>query len=109
MKKKIIVFSIFLGSCISFLGISYSSATKQQYILNRDYVPNEETAIKVAEAIWLPIYRKRIYENKPFRAILTNTNVWIVVGTTMKETHGGVPYIEIQKKDCKILKVSHGK
>jgi hypothetical protein len=104
MKKKMIIFAICFVSCISFLGISNTRATKEQYILNMDYVPNAETAIKVAEAIWLPIYGEKIYENRPFRASLTNANVWIVEGTTMKETKGGVPYIEIQKKDCKILK-----
>jgi hypothetical protein len=29
-----------------------------------NYVPNEETAIKIAEAVWLPIYGEDIY-NKP--------------------------------------------
>ena len=43
-----------------------------------DYVPNAETAIKVAEAIWLPIYGKNIEENKPFIASLNEKNVWIV-------------------------------
>ena len=26
-----------------------------------DYVPNKNTAIKIAEAIWLPIYGESIY------------------------------------------------
>ena len=76
--------------------------------MNKDYVPNAETAIRVAEAIWLPIYGEKIYENKPFVAQLRDSSIWVVEGTP-KTTKGGVPYIEIQKSDCKILKVSHGK
>jgi hypothetical protein len=108
MKKKIIVFAICFVTCSSFLEVLYTSTMKEQYLSNMDYVPDAETAIKIAEAIWLPIYGEKIYENKPFIAKLKNSNVWIVEGT-LKDTKGGVPYIEIQKKDCKILKVYHGK
>jgi hypothetical protein len=70
------------------------------------FVPNQETAIKIAEAIWLPIYGKEIYSKKPFKVTLQNDSIWIVEGT-LNRGKGGVPYIEIQKKDCKILKVIH--
>jgi hypothetical protein len=74
-----------------------------------NYVPNAETAIKVAEAIWLPIYGNSIEENKPFVASLNDKNIWIVTGTLKKNAKGGVPYIEIQKSDCRVLQVTHGK
>jgi hypothetical protein len=74
-----------------------------------DYVPDEATAVKIAEAIWLPVYGKSIYDDKPFTATLKNSDVWIVEGTPGKGLKGGVPYIEIQKSDCKILVVTHGK
>lgn len=73
-----------------------------------DYVPNEETAIKIAEAIWYPIYGSKIEKFKPYKAELKDNTVWIVEGT-LKEGKGGVPYIEINKKDCKILKLMHEK
>lgn len=80
--------------------------------LPNDLVPNKETAIKIAEAIWFPIYGKKIYNEKPFTAELTNSGIWIVKGT-LKDLNlgakGGVAYIEIQKSDCKILKIHHGK
>lgn len=77
--------------------------------IKKEYVPNEETAIKIAEAIWLPIFGNEIYNKKPFIAKLnTKTNIWVVHGT-LKEEKGGVPFIEIQKSDCKILKVYHEK
>ena len=75
---------------------------------NRDCVPNAETAIKVAEAIWLPIYGEGIYEKKPFKAELDN-GIWIVKGSLPIGMKGGVPYMEIRKKDCKVLKITHGK
>jgi hypothetical protein len=71
-------------------------------------VPNQETAIKIAEAIWLPIYGNEIYSRKPFIATLKSDSIWVVQGT-LNRGKGGVPYIEIQKNDCKILKVIHTK
>jgi hypothetical protein len=71
------------------------------------FVPDEETAIKIAEAIWYPIYGDEIYDEKPFKAELKDS-IWIVQGT-LNYDFGGVAYIEIQKSDCKILKVKHGK
>lgn len=72
-----------------------------------EYVPDAETAKKIAEAIWLPIYGTNVLNEKPYNAEL-KMNVWIVTGT-LKDELGGVAYIEIQKSDCKILKVTHGK
>lgn len=74
-----------------------------------NYVPNEETAIKIAEAIWYPLYGSKIENSKPYTAHMKDSLVWIVEGTLPKGVKGGVPYIEIRKKDCKILKVTHGK
>ncbi|QMU66246.1 MAG: hypothetical protein GKR88_19520 [Flavobacteriaceae bacterium] len=73
-----------------------------------DYVPNEITAIKIAEAIWLPIYGNKILDKKPFVAKLENDDIWVVQGTSNTQK-GDVPYIEIRKSDCKVLKVIHGK
>lgn len=88
-------------------------------ILKKDAVPDAQTAIKIAEANWLPIYGEGINKNKPFKARLENNKIWIVEGTlpganevsgrSISVTVGGVPYIEIQKSDGKILKVTHGK
>lgn len=72
------------------------------------YVPNKETAIKVAEALWLSVYGDKINNSKPFVAELKDGKVWIVQGT-LHAKKGGVPYIEIQKIDCKVLKMYHGK
>jgi hypothetical protein len=71
------------------------------------YVPDKETAIKIAEAVWKPVYGDKINNSRPFVAELRG-RVWVVQGT-LHSQKGGVPYIEIQKSDCKILKMYHGK
>ena len=89
------------------------SVTKNKGVNNNmttiNYVPNEETAIKIAEAIWLPIYGEKIYSQKPYTVSLLKDSIWVVTGTLAENKRGGVAYIEIQKSDCKILKVTHGK
>jgi hypothetical protein len=79
----------------------------------RDYVPDEETAKKIAEAIWIPIYGEAdILKERPYKVKLVN-DIWIVEGLIPEpyrydpEVRGGGAYIEIRKKDCKILKVTH--
>jgi hypothetical protein len=108
MKIKLI--SAFLGILILVALLSAGHNFPQNNYTPKDgYVPNEETAIKIAEAIWLPIYGKDIEKSKPFVAHLKDATVWIVEGTLPPHYLGGVPYVEIRKSDCKILKVTHGK
>jgi len=78
------------------------------YIPKSGFVPDDITAVKIAIAVWLPIYGNGIYQKKPYKVKLQN-DVWIVEGTLPADTQGGVPYIEIQRKDGKILRVMHGK
>lgn len=87
----------------------YRESSHQLYTRKEGFVPDEATAIKIAEAIWLPIYGKQVLERKPYKAELDSTKTkWIVVGTLHKKK-GGEPCIVISKSDCKILLVSHGK
>lgn len=80
------------------------------YIPEEGYVPNEATAVKVAEAVWLPIYGENIYKKQPFIAKYDEKeNCWIVNGTLPPDTFGGVPEIKISKSTGEILFVYHGK
>lgn len=72
-------------------------------------VPDSETAKKIAVAIWLPIFGKKIYREKPFNTSLVGDSVWVVTGSIAKGKRGGVAYIEIKKNNCEILKIAHGK
>jgi len=78
------------------------------YIPKNGFVPDKETAIKIALAVWLPIYGNVIYREKPYTAELKG-EVWVVEGSLKKGEVGGVALIVIQKKDGKILNVIHGK
>lgn len=96
-------------------GLTYKLLSKDWEIFTTNksserngYVPDAETAIKIAEAAWFPIYGKEVLDEKPFQAILQNDSIWIVEGTLHDEL-GGVAHAEIQRKDGKILKVIHGK
>ena len=74
-----------------------------------DVIPDKETAIKVAEVILKKRYgEKNIERQQPFEVYLKN-NVWIITGTLKDSSDGGVAYIEIQKLDCKVLKIIHWK
>ena len=108
MKNIFKVLSVVILCLLLFNSFIKNDINKNDNNNNIDFVPNEETAIKIAEAIWFPIYGESIYKKRPFKAVLIK-EVWIVQGTLQSEMKGGVPYIEIQKKDCKILKVTHGK
>ena len=78
------------------------------YKPSEGYVPNAETAVKIAEAVWLPIYGKKIYKEKPFKAILKD-ETWFVTGSLPKGSLGGVAEAEISKDNGCIIKISHSK
>ena len=77
-------------------------------------VPDKETAARIAEAIWIPVYgEKTIYEERPYQAHLVNDSVWIVWGTfeqpknTDLKCFGGAAFIAISKRDGRILQLLH--
>jgi hypothetical protein len=72
------------------------------------FVPNEATAIRIAVAVWEPIYGvAQIAAQKPYRARLEN-GIWVVKGTLHSDL-GGVAIAEIVKSDGRVLRVSHGR
>ena len=113
MRKRKIN-SIYLILVIVFSGLTGCNnhdETSITWKYQDGYVPNEDTAIKIAEIVCLNVYGKEINEEKPFTAKLKDGKVWVIEGTFNKGKYakGGVAYIEIQKGDGKILKVIHGK
>jgi hypothetical protein len=109
--KSIII--IFLSLCL------LPGASQQNYNDSHKYydrknglVPDKVTAEKIAEIILVNIYGESVRKQKPFIVTLKNNNIWVIQGRwNSKDMNlkGGVAYIEIQKSDCKILKVIHGK
>ena len=79
------------------------------FIPENGCVPDSSTAVKIAESIWFSAYGNSIYERKPFKAELIDDTLWIVAGSMPRNMLGGVPYIEILKKDGRVLGIGHGK
>ncbi len=85
-----------------------SHIKKHNVKLQEGYVPNEETAIKIAIAVWNPIYgEKQIESEKPYSAVLKD-GIWFVSGSLPKGWLGGVAEVEIIKENGKIIRISHG-
>jgi hypothetical protein len=88
------------------------------YVPVEGYVPDSKTAIKIAEAVLLPVYgKKKIEAELPLTAKLQD-GVWTVGGTLRcsdgkggmtTSCFGGVAVVKISKKDAKILYMIHGK
>jgi hypothetical protein len=73
------------------------------------YVPDGATVIKIAVAVWEPIYgHAQIESEAPYSAKLKN-GVWFVAGHLPEGWVGGVAEIEISKESGEILRLSHGK
>ena len=79
------------------------------YVPVEGYFPTAEVAIRIAVAVWEPIYgTQAIAEEKPYKATLAE-GVWTVEGTLPERKKGGVALAEISKRDGRILRVAHGK
>ncbi|HVB03572.1 MAG TPA: NTF2 fold immunity protein, partial [Chitinophagaceae bacterium] len=78
---KIIKTGGWVLSIIFFLILTNAQTIVKKPYGHPDYVPNKETAIKVAVAIWLPIYGSEIYQDTPYNATLKNSSVWIITGS----------------------------
>ena len=105
-KAKILLFV-----CALFGGFSLAVA-QSRFIPKNGFVPDKATAVKVAEAILVPIYGADILKQRPFKAGFY-ADRWIVEGTFPvskgRNPLGGVAVIEIHKTTGEILRVTHGK
>jgi NTF2 fold immunity protein of polymorphic toxin system component len=89
--------------------LSQSNTDRLSYKPKNGYVPDEQTAIGIAVAVWNPIYGKAQIENeKPFKATLKN-GVWTVTGSLPEGFVGGTALAEISQDSGCILRVIHYK
>jgi beta-lactamase class A len=73
------------------------------------YVADEQTAISIAVAVWIPIYgKKQIESEKPYKAALKN-GVWTVTGSLPEGWVGGTAEAFIAQDDGRILRIMHYK
>lgn len=101
-----------LGVVACFCVICLSLVLAQEhegYKPKNGFVPDEKTAAKIAEAVWIPIYgEEEILRQKPFKVELEK-GIWVVKGSLKKGYVGGGAMAEIAKKDGRIIKVWHGR
>lgn len=90
------------------IGLIFSSCTTYNLSKRGGVIRTEETAVNVAEDIWLGIYGESINDFKPFIVQFEN-GIWKITGKVPEGFIGGGPYIEIKKNNGKILKVTHYK
>jgi hypothetical protein len=78
-----------------------------KFVPPKGFVPNEQTAISIAVAVWSPIYGKeQIESEKPFKASLKD-GVWTVTGTLPEGYNGGTAIADISQENGCILRVIH--
>lgn len=112
MKKKILIFSLIpiLVIIILITIDKYRGARNLEFNKpEKGIALDEKTAIKIAEAISLPIFGENIKDYMPFHAELRNDSIWHIYGLPKKSSFmvqfGGAPEFEILKKDGRILNV----
>jgi len=108
MKSWVILLSVAL----------LASAFGQGYKPKSGYVPDSRTAVKIAEAVLVPVYgEKQVESEQPFTAKLKD-DIWTVTGTlhcpdgkggTTTLCDGGVAEVRIARNDARILYMMHGK
>lgn len=75
----------------------------------KDILPDSLTAIRVAEAVLVPIYGKESVDSgKPYKATKKD-DVWVIRGTLPKGKNGGVAEIVLSKKNGSVISICHGK
>ena len=109
MKKAVLAGSIFVMT----LTLTYAQTKSQPSFKPKEgFVPNAETAVRIAEAVLVPVYgEKLILSERPFHATLEG-DVWTVDGTLhcrAPQCDGGTARVEIAKSSGQILNMIHYK
>lgn len=104
----LVALALFAGLCSSQSMKEGDAPHGPGYQPRMGMVPNDDTAIRIAIAVLIPIYGADAIRNQqPFVATLKG-DTWTVVGTLPKKRVGGVAEIRIAKVDGRILYVMHG-
>jgi hypothetical protein len=100
--------AIVLAVAVAAASLSVRAAEERPWVPENGFVPNTQTAIRIAEAVWIPIYgEKQIASERPFKAVLRG-DTWVVTGTLPSgASGGGTALAEIAKRDGRILRVVH--
>ena len=85
-------------------------ASPYSYVPQQGFVPDEATAIRIAEALLFPVYgADQIKREEPFRVTLQD-DIWTIEGKTLpRDVVGGVVFLQISKTDARVVRMTHGK
>ncbi len=89
---------------------SLSDKTLHNFVDNKKLLIKDSLmAINISEQILFSIYGKeQIRKQLPYETYLIE-NYWVISGTLLKGNVGGTFLIILDSRDCKILRITHGK
>lgn len=110
MRICVIIFSLLI------VALAFGQGSSPQ---KDGYVPDSATAVRIGEAVLVPVYGKKLIESEePFTAEVKD-NVWTVSGTlycpnekgglTTGGCEGGVATVHISKVDARVISMIHGR
>ena len=87
-----------------------TNKSQHNFIDNKRIIIKDSlTAINIAEPILFSIYGKEnIIKERPYEIYLID-NYWIIKGTLPEDWDGGTFLIIIDSRNCKIIRITHGK
>jgi hypothetical protein len=96
--------------CVTLCVASIAFAQSPTFKPSEGFVPDNTTAIAIAEAVLKPVYgEQQIRSEEPFSATLEN-DVWTIDGHLPPSImDGGVATVRLSRTDGRILYMMHGK
>jgi hypothetical protein len=99
------------------IGIGNTDQLKPQeprgFVPRPGFVPDAATALKIAEAVLIPVYGESVIRSeRPFKAVLKG-DVWTIAGSVPCEgppaavCPGGAAEVRVSKKSARILFMTH--
>lgn len=105
---RLVVLAIGISLAATLCAAEPRPAPDRGYVPPNGLVPDAETAISIAVAVWKPIYgTEKIQAQRPFKAKLIK-GIWHVAGSLPAEIPGGVAEARISKANGRVLYVMHG-
>jgi hypothetical protein len=105
MNTKLFFATVVVIACSHLLGQNVPALFERPGGL----VADEQTAVKIAEAILFPIYGEKIIRNqRPYRTTLRDGK-WTIDGTYLPPGFtGGTFHIVILQRDARVIEIGHG-
>ena len=104
-EEQSLASQILRGHGFDVSAIRVQMAVATQVLLKTGWVPDDLTAMRIAEAVWLPVYgHETVNAQKPFTADL-ESDVWTVKGSPPANDAAGALTALISKTDGRIIEL----